>query len=58
MGDVCNCYDQTEDQVFVAYDTANDIEMLRTPPRAIFVRNLDDELDGLPEICTGTAVPK
>ncbi len=58
MGDVCNCYDLTEDQVFVAYDTANDIEMLRTPPRAIFVRNFDDELDGLPEICSRTAVPE
>ena len=58
MGDVCNCYDLTEDQVFVAYDTADNIEMLRTPPRAVFVRNVDGELDGLPEICRGTAVPK
>jgi hydroxymethylpyrimidine pyrophosphatase-like HAD family hydrolase len=55
---VCNCCDLTEDQVFVAYDTANDIEMIRTPPRAIFVRNFDDELDGLPEICSRTAVPE
>jgi sucrose-phosphate synthase len=47
---VCNCYGLTEDQVFVADDTANDIEMLRTHPRAIFVRNLDDELDSLPEL--------
>ena len=58
MGDVCNCYDLSEDQVFVAYDTANDIEMLRTPPRAVFVRNFEGELDSLSEICRGTAVPK
>ena len=55
---VHNCYDLTEDQVFVAYDTADDIEMLRTPTRAIFVRNFDDELDSLPEICSRTAVPE
>ena len=55
---VHNCYDLTEDQVFVAYDTADDVEMLRTPTRAIFVRNFDDELDSLPEICSRTAVPE
>ena len=54
---VCNCYGLT-DQVFVAYEAANDIEMLRTPTRAIFVRNFDDELDNLPEICSRTAVPE
>ena len=53
---VCNCYGLTEDQVFVAYDTANDIEMLRTHPRAILVRNFDDELDGLPEIVQAYSV--
>jgi sucrose-phosphate synthase len=53
---VCNCYGLTEDQVFVANDTANDIEMLRTHPRAIFVRNFDDELDGLPEIVQAYSV--
>jgi sucrose-phosphate synthase len=47
---VCNLYGLTEDQVFVADDSANDIEMLRTHPRAIFVRNFDDELDSLPEL--------
>jgi len=46
---VCNCYGLTEDEVFVA-DDSKDIEMLRTHPRAIFVRNVDDELDGRPEL--------
>ena len=52
---VCNCYGLT-DQVFVAYEAANDIEMLRTHPRAIFVRNFDDRLDGLPEIVQAYSV--
>jgi hydroxymethylpyrimidine pyrophosphatase-like HAD family hydrolase len=47
---VCNLYGLTEDLVFLADDSANDIEMLSTHPRAIFVRNFDDELDGLPEV--------
>jgi hypothetical protein len=46
---VCHCRGLTEVQVFVAYDTADDIEMPRTHRRAIFVRNFDDERDGLPE---------
>jgi len=45
---VCNLYGLTEDRVFVADDSANDIES--THPRAIFVRNFDDELDSLPEL--------
>jgi hypothetical protein len=53
---VCNCYGLTEDQVLVAYDTANGIEMLRTHPRAIFVRNFDNEPDGLPEIVQAHSV--
>lgn len=47
---VCNLYGLTEDQVFVADDSANDIEMLRTHSRAIFVRTFDDELDSQPEL--------
>src|SRR5262245_60472373 len=53
---VCNWYGLSEDQVFQAGDTANDIEMLRIYPRAVCVRSFDDEVHGLPEIAHAGAV--
>jgi len=47
---VCNFQGVTEDEVVVADDSANDIEMVHTHPRAILLRNFDDELDSLPEL--------
>jgi Sucrose-6F-phosphate phosphohydrolase len=47
---VCNCYSLTEDQLFVADNVANNIDMLRTHPRVVFVRNFDKELDNLLEL--------
>ncbi|KQT68928.1 MULTISPECIES: HAD-IIB family hydrolase [unclassified Aureimonas] len=43
-------YGLGEDAVFVAGDSGNDIEMLRTIPQAIIVANFSDDLAGLPAL--------
>jgi sucrose-phosphate synthase len=43
----------TDRQVFVAGDSGNDIEMLRTMPQAIIVQNFSDDLASLPDLKHG-----
>ncbi len=50
---VRNRYGMTESQVFVAGDSGNDIEMLRTIPQAIIVQNFSDDLASLPDLSHG-----
>ena len=47
---VRNGYGLTHEAVFVAGDSGNDIEMLRTVPQAIIVANFSDELAALPSL--------
>ena len=50
---VRNLYGLSENQVFVAGDSGNDIEMLRTMPQAIIVQNFSDDLASLPDLSHG-----
>jgi sucrose-phosphate synthase len=50
---VRNLHGLTETQVFVAGDSGNDIEMLRTMPQAIIVQNFSDDLASLPDLSHG-----
>jgi sucrose-phosphate synthase len=47
---VRNRYGLSEEQVFVAGDSANDTDMLRALPQAIIVQNFSDDLANLPEL--------
>ncbi|GHD18083.1 HAD-IIB family hydrolase [Tianweitania populi] len=47
---VRNRYSLSKDAVFVAGDSGNDIEMLRTMPQAIIVANFSDDLANLPSL--------
>ena len=50
---VRDLYGLTDRQVFVAGDSGNDIEMLRTMPQAIIVHNFSDDLGTLPDLKHG-----
>jgi sucrose-phosphate synthase len=50
---VRDLYGLADRQVFVAGDSGNDIEMLRTMPQAIIVQNFSDDLASLPDLKHG-----